>query len=130
MKGLILTSLTLFSVCYCLRFGYIWTAYGHGGQLTGIPFALIMIVLVINYGLAKNQKRKVQVYYVSLFYFLTLALFSITIEIIRIATPNYFELLYVEPNGIVDKVFLAFIATGLIITIFKIINLKNREISE
>lgn len=86
-----------------------------------------MIGLVISYGIAKDQKRKVQVFYVSLFYFLTLALFSITIEIIRIATPNYFELLYIEPNGIIDKVFLAFIATGLIITILKIMNLKTGE---
>jgi hypothetical protein len=127
MKGLTLSIFTIVSVLYCLHFGYIWTAYGHGGQLLGIPFALIMIGLTIRYVVSKNGRRKKKAFYGALFYFLSLAFFSITVEIIRSSNPNYFELLYAEPEGIVNKIFIAFAAAGIIATVLKFRQINNQE---
>lgn len=119
--------LSLLLFLYCLRFGYIWTAYGHGGQILGIPFAIIMIGLTIGYVAAKNERKKEKMFYVTLFYFLTLASFSITIEIIRNTYTDYFVLLYIEPGGIVDKIFLAFALAGVIATITKFRQINKKE---
>ena len=43
-----------------------------------------------------------------------MAAFSITIEIIRVEVKNYFEFLYYEPNGYVDKIFLGWLLLGLL----------------
>ncbi|SFG01675.1 hypothetical protein SAMN05421739_101677 [Pontibacter chinhatensis] len=76
---------------------------------------------------AKDEIRKEKVYYGTLFYFLALALFSITVEIIRSTNPNHFELLYVEPEGIVNKIFMAFAAAGAIATFLKFRQIKKQE---
>ncbi|MDO6390938.1 hypothetical protein Q4E40_12425 [Pontibacter sp. BT731] len=130
MKGLTLSILTILSVLYCLRFGYIWTAYGHGGQMIGIPFALLMIGLTIRYVAVKIERKKEKMFYGALFYFSALALFSITIEIIRSSNSNYFELLYVEPGGIVNKIFMAFAAAGVIATFLKFRQINKQEAIE
>jgi len=127
MKGFALLVMTLLTIFYCLRFGYIWTAYGHGGQITGIPFALIMIGLAIAYSTSKKEERKEKLFYTTLFYFLAVASFSLTVEIIRSTTTDYFELLYVEPNGIVNKIFLGFILAGILATVLKFSQIKKRK---
>ncbi len=119
--------MTLFTIFYCLSFGYIWTAYGHGGQITGIPFALMMIGLAIAYSTIKKEERKEKLFYTTLFYFLALASFSLTVEIIRSTTTDYFELLYVEPNGIVNKIFFGFILAGILATVLKFSQIKKRK---
>ncbi|WP_181309081.1 hypothetical protein [Rufibacter sp. XAAS-G3-1] len=127
MKGLAILAAILLTVFYCLRFGYIWTAYGHGGQIIGIPFALIMIGLAISYSTSKKELRKEKLFYISIFYFLTLGSFSLTVEIIRNTVTDYFELLYLEPNVLVDKILLGFVLTGLVATVFKFRKINKRE---
>lgn len=114
-RKIILTILTLIGFYYCFRFGYIWTAYRHGGQLLGVPFAIIMLIATIIYFAQKSQSSKSRTFLFCIVYFLTLAAFSVTIEIIRATMKNYFEFLYYEPGGYVDKIFLGWLLFGTLI---------------
>lgn len=113
-RKIILLVLTVISFYYCFRFGYILTAYGHGGQLVGIPFALIMLIATIMYFVQKSKSSKSKTFIFCNVYFLTLAAFSITVEIIRATVKNYFEFLYYEPGGYVDKIFLGWLLVGVL----------------
>ena len=117
MRAALLILTTLISLYYCLRFGYIWTAYGHGGQILGIPFAILNLILVISYFLTKNKNRKSNLFIITIIYFLTLAGFSITIELIRSTKENYFQFLYYEPGGWVNKILLAWLIFGIVVLI-------------
>lgn len=123
-RKIILIILTLISFYYCFRFGYIWTAYGHGGQLLGVPFALIMLIATIIYFAKKSHSSKSKTFIFCVVYFLTLAAFSVTIEIIRATMNNYFAFLYYEPDGYVNKIFLGWLLLGalILITSFKYSN--------
>ena len=125
-KKILLITATLISIYYCLRFGYIYTAYGHGGQILGIPFALIMLITTIKYLLRKPSFKKEKAFAFGIIYFVTLAAFSVTIELIRETKENYFGFLYYEPGGYVDKIFLAWIVFGTIIY-FIIIRLLKKH---
>ena len=120
---------TLIAFYYCFRFGYIWTAYGHGGQLLGVPFALIMLITTIVFFVAKSKKGKNKTFSFGVVYILTLAAFSVTIETIRATMKNYFEFLYYEPGGYVDKIFLGWLILGAVILtlIFRHIKRVNFE---
>jgi hypothetical protein len=114
IKKLILVLASLVSIYYCFRFGYIWTAYGHGGQILGVPFTLLMLIIVIKYLLKKQSVGKEKLFLFAVVYFLTLAAFSVTIEVIRATKENYFAFLYYEPGGYVNKIFLAWLIIGII----------------
>jgi hypothetical protein len=128
-RKIILIILTLIGFYYCFRFGYIWTAYGHGGQLLGIPFALILLILTIIYFGQKSQSNKNKTFFFSIVYFLTLAAFSVTIEIIRVTMKNYFEFLYYEPGGYVNHIFLGWLFLG-VFTFFVLLKHSNKSINE
>ncbi|WP_139217762.1 hypothetical protein [Pontibacter chinhatensis] len=86
-----------------------------------------MIGLTIWYVSANNEIKKEKVFYGALFYFLSLAFFSITIEIIRSTNPNHFELLYVEPEDIVNKIFMGLAAAGILATVLKFRQINKQE---
>ncbi|MCH5598656.1 hypothetical protein [Niabella ginsengisoli] len=117
-KKILLTILTLISFYYCLRLGYIWTAYAHGGQTLGIPFAFIMLFTTIIYFANKTKVGKDKTFAFGIVYFLTLAAFSITIEVIRAKMKNYFEFLYYEPGGYVNKIFFGWLTIGAMMMLF------------
>ena len=117
-KKFLLIILTIISFYYCLRFGYIWTAYGHGGQILGIPFAVIMLISTIVYFVDNTKVTKDKTFAFCIVYFLTLAAFSITIEVIRATMKDYFEFLYYEPGGYVNKIFLGWLIIGVISLVF------------
>jgi hypothetical protein len=123
-KKLILITATIFSFFYCLRFGYIWTAYGHGGQLAGIPFAALMLILTVLYFSNESLSGKFKFFAFSLIYFLSLAGFTLTIEIIRSTRENYFTLLYHEPGGYVNKILLGWLVLGAIAFIIVLMSLR------
>jgi hypothetical protein len=125
-----LTITTLIAFYYCLRFGYIWTAYGHGGQILGIPFALGMLIITILFFTSKTHTRKDKIFNLGIVYFLTLAAFSITIETIRATMKNYFEFLYFEPGGYVDKIFLSWLILGTVAFIFILRQLKRKQFEQ
>jgi hypothetical protein len=129
IKKTILILATLISFWYCLRLGYIWTAYGHGGQILGFPFALIMLLVTIAYFFRKQTYRKERAFIFGVTFFLTLASFSATIELIRATKENYFELLYYEPGGFVNQILLAWIVVGAITYITLIVKFKKRWIN-
>jgi ABC-type cobalt transport system substrate-binding protein len=129
-KKIIFTGLTLIAFYYCFRFGYIWTAYGHGGQLLGIPFALIMMTITIVFFFSRVKRNQSQIFIIGVIYFLTLAAFSITIEIIRAKMNNYFQFLYYEPGGYVNKIFFGWLVIGTIILFFKLRQIKNLKKEE
>jgi hypothetical protein len=114
-KRLLLVTATIISIYYCFRFGYIYTAYGHGGQILGIPFALIMLITTIIFFFRKQPHGKEKTFAFGLIYFLTLAAFSITIEVIRATKENYFAFLYHEPGGYVDKIFISWLVLGTLL---------------
>lgn len=124
-KKLLLVTATIISIYYCFRFGYIYTAYGHGGQILGIPFALIMLITTIISFFRKQPFRKEKTFAFGIIYFLTLAAFSITIELIRATKENYFAFLYYEPGGYVDKIFISWLALGTIIYLITIRRFKT-----
>ena len=112
IKKLILITATLISFYYCFRFGYIWTAYGHGGQILGIPFAVLMLIITIVYFSRKTVLKKDKTFIFGVIYFLTLAAFSVTVEIIRATKEGYFGFLYYEPGGYINKIFLGWLVIG------------------
>lgn len=124
-KKIILILLTGISFFYCFRFGYILTAYGHGGQLAGVPFALVMMTITIILLFTPAERHRYTTYIIGLVYFLTLAAFSITIEAIRDAMPDYFGFLYYEPGGYVNKILLGWCLIGAIAFIFLFRRKKN-----
>jgi len=127
-KKVILIVSTLVAFYYCFRFGYIWTAYGHGGQLLGIPFAFILVIATAIFFLAKTKTVKAKAFIFSIIYFLTLVAFSVTIELIRASMENYFDFLYVEPGGNVDKIFLGWLIAGAIIFFLFFRQIKTSKI--
>lgn len=128
-RKIILMILTLIGFYYCFRFGYIWTAYGHGGQLLGVPFALIMLIATIMYFAQKSQSSKSKTFIFCIVYFLTLVAFSVTIEIIRATMNNYFAFLYYEPGGYVNKIFLGWLLLGALI-LFTSFKYSNKLIND
>ena len=112
-RKIILILLTLTSFYFCLWFGYIWTAYGHGGPLLGIPFALVMMVITIIFIFSTSKKNQDQTFAIGIIFFLTLAAFGITVEIITQVMKDYFKFLYIEPGGYVNKIFLGWVIIGL-----------------
>ena len=106
--------MSIIGIIYCFRFGYIWTAYGHGGQILGIPFAILLIGLTIAYFILKNTNSKRKLFNFSFLYFLSLTRFSFTIELIRRKGENYFEFLYYEPEGWVNEILLGWAVIGIV----------------
>ncbi len=118
LKKFLLLTVTVISFYYCFRFGYILTAYGHGGQLLGIPFALIMLATTIIFFASKTKLSKNKTFTFGIVYFFSLAAFSITIETIRTTMKDYFEFLYYEPGGYVNKIFLGCLLLGALVFLF------------
>jgi hypothetical protein len=124
-RKIFLIVLTLTAFYYCFRFGYIWTAYGHGGQLLGVPFAFMMLITTIVYFVQKTTSGKIKTFTFGIVFFLTLTAFSVTIEIIRSTMKNYFEFLYYEPGGYVNKIFLGWLIIGAICLFFILRHFKK-----
>ena len=112
IRALILVVLNIISFYYCFRLGYIWTAYGHGGQILGVPFAIIMLISTVIFMTRKSRDSRHRCFIFCIIYFLTLASFSATIEIVRAKMENYFAFLYYEPGGYVNKIFLGWTLLG------------------
>lgn len=126
MKSFILLVITFISIIYCLRFGYIWTAYAHGGQIAGIPFAFVQLVLLAIFILLKREPWKQIVFVLACCLFLSLAGFSVTIELIRNLKTEYFEFLYDHKDGQVNSILITWILIGLVAT-FLISYFNNRR---
>jgi hypothetical protein len=111
-KKVILIITTILSILYCFRFGYILTGYGHGGQLVGIPFAILMIVFSILCLFVTDKNLENKIFIITIFYFSTIAFFSLTIEAIIRNSNNAFEILYKYNTGVIGKIFIGFIVLG------------------
>lgn len=109
--------ITVIGILYCFRFGYIWTAYEHGGQMTGIPFAILFFGLTLAFFLSKRAPIKRILFNLVFTIFIALAGFSLTIELIRKTNENYFEFLYYEPEGWVNEILLGWLLMGIIVYI-------------
>jgi prolipoprotein diacylglyceryltransferase len=100
----------------------------HGGQILGIPFSLIMILILIISLFTKEDLRKDKLFYGGLIYFLTIGLFSLTIELIRNFKTDYFDFLYCDPGHWVDKILLAWLIVGSISFIFTYKSLNENKV--
>ncbi len=125
VRKVTLIILTLIAFYYCMRFGYIWTAYGHGGQIAGFPFALVLLITTISFMTSKTNTGKNMTFSFGIIFFLTLAAFSVTIEIIRSSMDNYFAFLYYEPGGYVNKIFLGWLLVGATIFFLRYRHIKR-----
>lgn len=125
MKKLTLAVFTLAAFLYCFRFGYILTNYGHGGQILGIPFAIIMLITTVVLSTSKKETHRTFAFIFGIIYFFCLTGFSVTIESIRDTNLNYFHYLYAEPGGVVDEILLGWIIAS-ILTLLLILILKKR----
>jgi hypothetical protein len=111
-KKVIFILATILSILYCFRFGYILTGNGHGGQLAGIPFAIIMVVFSVLYLFISDENLRSKIFIISIIYFISLAFFAITIEAIIKNSNNVFEILYKDNTGVIGKIFIGFIVLG------------------
>lgn len=100
---------------YCFRFGYIWTSYTHGGQLLGVPFAVLIIGLTISFFLSTKANTKRKIFGATCLIFMSLTGFSLTIEFIRKTMKDYFEFLYYEPEGWVNEILFGWILIGIVL---------------
>jgi hypothetical protein len=115
-KRAILIILTLFSILYCFRLGYIWTPYGHGMKFfIGLHFPLVMTITTISFNHLKVNSTKKKYFLFGVTYFLTVTAFSLTIEYLIKTKENYFNFLYYESGGYADKIFFGWLGIGLII---------------
>ncbi|MDC8003522.1 hypothetical protein POV27_05635 [Aureisphaera galaxeae] len=114
MRKVLLIAITVIAIAYCFRFGYILTAYSHGGQLIGIPFAAVIFFLSLVYFVDTREMVRRRLFNLAFIIFMVLAGFSLTIEFIRKAKENYFEFLY-HDGGWVNKFLLGWIAIGIVI---------------
>ena len=105
------------SIIYCMRFGYILTSYAHGGQLLGIPFAGLMIALVMAFLISDKNSVKQGIFNIALAVFISLAGFSLTIELIRSMKEDYFGFLYYNKIGQVDEILLIWFLIGALLCI-------------
>lgn len=126
IKYIVLIVQTIISLLYCFRLGYIWSAYLHGGQILGIPFAFLMILFLMFYSFTKNKSRKEKWFYGGLIYFLSIGFFSVTIELIRYLHSDYFCFLYSYPSNWANKILLGWMIIGLISFIFTYCKLNKR----
>jgi hypothetical protein len=128
LKKAILIILTLLSVLYCFRLGYIWTPYGHGGKFfIGLHFPLVMTITAFAYSkLSQFTSMKEKLFLFGIIYFLTVASFSLTIEYLINTKKDYFHFLYYESGGYVDKIFFVWLGIGFVFlcTVFYL-NKKN-----
>lgn len=77
-----------------------------------------MLVTTIIYFANKTKVGKDKTFIFGIVYFLALAGFSITIEANRTTMKKYFEFLYYELGGYVNKIFLDWLTIGIIALLF------------
>ena len=105
MRDIFLLSASIVTFLYTFRFGYLLTGYGHGGQILGIPFTLLLIILAFVGGFITNIKVKRIVNILTFFLFLSIAIYSGITETIIRTNQHWFSILYVDNVGISDKIF-------------------------
>jgi uncharacterized membrane protein YhaH (DUF805 family) len=104
------------------------TNYLHGGQIIGIPFAIMMFITTVVFSTAKKEAHQTFAFIFGVIYFFSLTGFSVTIERIRDTNLSYFQYLYAEPSGVVDEILLGWIVAG-ILTLLVIPSIKKRSYS-
>jgi hypothetical protein len=130
-KRTFLIILTIFSFLYCFRLGYIWTPYGHGLKFfIGMHFPLVMTIALISFGVSNANSTKKKIFLFAVTYFLTVAAFSLTIEYLIRTKQNYFNFLYYELGGSVDKIFFGWLAIGLIFLFILLRQSKKIDLSD
>ena len=112
MKSLILLICLIVSLFYSYRFGYILTGYGHGGQLVGVLFFIILLILSLAYFVSKKTKRKNNLFSFTLILFITLSGVNLTIEYIRKTSIDYFQILY--SSNWANKTLIIWLVVGII----------------
>jgi len=117
VEKVFLILLIIFSFYYCLDFGYILTNYGHGGQLSGIPFALaILIYSLINLFTKNNQVRNV-FRIINYVYVLSMLGYVLTVLYIKSKNGGYEYLYHFDANHEAKNgvIFNGYMIGGLII---------------
>ena len=111
MKPLILLICLIVSLFFSFRFGYILTGYGHGGQLVGVLFFIILLILSLAYFASKKTKRKNNLFNCTLILFLSLSGVNLTLEYIRKTSIDYFQILY--SNNWANKTLIIWLVVGM-----------------
>jgi hypothetical protein len=74
-----------------------------------------MLLTSMLFAFISTNAMKVKILFLGIGYFSIVAAFSLTIELIIAAKKDYFQFLYYQNGGYVDKIFLAWAGLGLVI---------------
>lgn len=132
LEVIILLLLCLFSLPYSLIFGYLLTHYMHGGQLTGIPFSIILWIYSLIIILSKKESRINIFRIINYCYVITLATYIIVMNItISILSKDEVYNLYYTPQGnmgVADYIFLSHVIIGITICVILLVRHKKRTL--
>ena len=96
----------------------------------GLHFPFVIAITTILFGLTKSSLTKEKLYIFGTTYFLTVAAFSLTIEYLIKTKKDYFNFLYYEAGGYADKIFLGWLAVGLIFLFIRLRQNRKLNISD
>lgn len=129
IEVIFLLLLCVFSIPYSLVLGYLITHYIHGGQLTGIPFSIILWIFSLNIIFSKSEKR-INIYrIINYSYILTLIVYILTMNIIinSISSEKLYNMYYTPQGnmGVADYIFLGITFSGIITCVFLVKRYKK-----
>lgn len=110
VKRTILALISIIAVFYCFDFGFLLTAYAHGGQILGIPFAIWILISTIRYYFDGSIRH----FAMALTSFLSFFLLALVILIIKEVRGDWFEFLYVYGN--VEDILLFWLLATVVFT--------------
>jgi energy-coupling factor transporter transmembrane protein EcfT len=110
--------LCLFALPYSLSLGYTITHYAHGGQLAGIPFAIVLWLYSCFIFFSKKEKRRNIFRILNYTYILTMLVYITVMNILfcLLSKDEVFHLYYTAQgdSGTADYIFLSIAITGMI----------------
>ena len=124
-RTLLLSIVTIISIVGCFPFGFLLTGYGHGGQIMGIPFTMISIIIMVVFSTLQTETKKEKVFIFGMTYFLTLLAFSLTVILFKFNLKDISYIFLYEYNA-VFPILIFYLVVGLFIAIRKIRKLKNQ----
>ena len=127
IEPLILIALVFFGFYFCYDFGYLLTGEFGLGQLAGIPFAVVLVILIVLIIFTKNKvKRTSRI--LTYGYLLTLLTYVLTVLLIKfIRQESAQEYLYHYDEGKTYQI-LGLLGLGGISICLAIIFLRDRKL--
>lgn len=131
-EKIFLICLAIFGVIYSFEFGLQLSSYGHGGQLLGVPFAIMLIIYCSVIIFSKSAKRRRVFRIINYTYVTSMTLYSLTIFIIKSNKKetawDYLYLFNVPDLTRSEKIFNGYAIGGLSVCIILLIINWRRQL--